>query len=163
MHVDMLKLGTLVKDTASGLSGMLVLMQIDQDNQFYYLQPHGLNDETGQPVKGMWIGEARIKGGVVLDSMPDRVAEALPALGTSVTDKASGFSGKAIAIILHLNGCVHIEVQPQGLIKHGDPVAAHDFDIRRLEGRAIVKKSEAQIKREDRETPGPIERLARQR
>jgi hypothetical protein len=33
--------------------------------------------------------------------------------GTQVTDKASGFTGMATLFIRHINGCFHVEIQPE--------------------------------------------------
>jgi hypothetical protein len=105
----MIKLGSKVTDIATGLKGMVTNLQIEMDGQrFVRFQPRSLNPETGEPVKGMWVVEARLKGGEIVEEpeLPRGV------LGTEVEDEATGFCGIATSICLHISGCVHVSVQP---------------------------------------------------
>ncbi|MEY2512023.1 MAG: hypothetical protein QOE26_2786 [Verrucomicrobiota bacterium] len=149
----MIKLGSIVKDTASGLTGMLTHLQVEMNgNRYMLFQPHGLNPQTGQPVKVMWGVETRFQGG-------ERVEEPklpLEVLGTEVEDLASGFKGIATGCCLHITGCVHITVQPQGkLTETGGAVDPVEFDMRRLAGPAIKAMSEKARERDQQRKPSP--------
>jgi len=155
---NMIKLGSVVTESATGLTGMVTHLQIEMDRQRYVLfQPRGLNPETGKPVNSMWVVESRLSGGQMIPE-PD-----LPVgvLGTDVEDSASGFAGVATSIVLHISGCVHVCVQPKGkLEKTGAAVEAHDFDIRRLTGPAIkvMSDSEREVDQREKPSPGPVDR-----
>lgn len=149
----MIKLGTPIKDKATGLDGMLIHMIVQTDgSRFYNFQPRGLNPENGQPVKRKWITADRVIGGI---EIPE-VDLPLNVLGTQVEDMASGFNGTAIAITLHINGCVHIDVQPKGIQKKtGDAMESHNFDIRLLKGKAIKALSDSERAKSEKENPSP--------
>ena len=53
------------------------------------------------------------------------------AMGSTVTDSITGFSGVVIARCEYLNGCLQYEVQPQAL-HEGKPVEAKWLDEQRL-------------------------------
>lgn len=151
----MFRLGSLVTNTSSETDGMLTHLHIDLDKgRTYRFQPRGLSLEDGSPIKGSWIAAAAISGSeqVVEPEMP------LHILNTQVTDTASGFTGTAIAVVLHISGCLHVTVQPKG--KHpktGGAVEPHEFDIRRLEGPALLKMTEEEREVSQKEKPSPIE------
>jgi hypothetical protein len=149
----MIKLGSQVTETATGLPGMVTQMQVEMNQQRYYLfQPRGLNPEDGTPVKRFWCVETRISGGEII---PD-VKMPVEVLGTEVEDTASGFAGVATAICLHISGCVHVTVQPKGkLAKTNAAVEAHDFDIRRLKGDAIKPMTETERQADQTAKPSP--------
>lgn len=153
MKIEHLPLNVDVTDTATGLTGRLVHLNIETGDQRYYnFQPRGLNPETGQPAKRIWLAPARIK------DLPPPVVTELPVevLGTKVTDDASGFTGKAVAITLHPSGCVHVLIQPSGaLAKTGDAIESCDFDIRRVSGPAIPKLTDDQLAESERRHPSP--------
>lgn len=147
----MLKLNTPVTEVSTGLRGRLTGYQIFTNrSRFVRFQPHGLNDE-GQPTKAFWVCEEDIDGGINVPE-PD-----LPigVLGTKVEDQASGYKGTAVALILHVSGCVHVEVQPEGKQKTGDRIAPTDFDVRRLKGRAIQPMNEEEREADQKEKPSP--------
>jgi hypothetical protein len=153
--MNIIKLRSLVADTTTRLVGMVTHYQVEMNgNAYYRFQPKGLNPETGTPVDGLWLVENRLDGGKRVDvELPMQV------LGTEVEDLASGFKGTAIALVLHTTGCVHVQVQPKGTLpKTGAPIAAQDFDIRRLKGNAIPvlteEEEDADIKR--RPSPSPV-------
>jgi hypothetical protein len=148
----MLKLGTIVTDNVTGTKGMLTLLNIDMgDNVNYSFQPSALNPETQVPVDTFWITGNRVVGGEECKhDLPMKV------LGTQVKDKATGFSGTAISLYLHLNGCIHVDVKPKGTLKKtGESVAAQNFDLRRLEGAAVPVLTEKQLEKSKKETPSP--------
>jgi hypothetical protein len=148
----MIELGSEVEDKATGLKGMVTCLQIEMNKSVYYtFQPKGLNPKTGQPVEGMWLVEERLTGGARID-MPDLPVNVL---GTIVEDKASGFKGLAVSLVYHLNGCVHFNIQPQGLQETGAPIETHNFDIRRLTGEAIKPMTKEVKKADEKERPSP--------
>lgn len=150
----MIKLGTPVKDSATALKGMLVNMQVHPNGQrFYNFQARGLNPKTNQPRKRFWITADRIVGGVEIPD-PDLP---LKVLGTIVEDIASGFKGTATAMTLHINGCVHFCVQPEGTQSDsGEVIEEADFDIRQLKGKAIKPLDDASMEQSKKSKPSPI-------
>lgn len=150
----MLKLGTIVKDTTTGQSGMLTLMQLEQNGNVYYaFQPTGLNPKTGEPVFTRWIVDSVIENGVEI--IPPYLPEKI--LGTDATDMASGYSGKVVSLRLHINGCVHVSLQSSTILSEtGDVPLSVDFDIRRLVGDAIPKLTEDEKEISQLNTPSPV-------
>jgi hypothetical protein len=150
----MIKLGSIVTDVATGLKGMLILYQVSMDgSRQYVMQPEGLDRETCQPVKPIWLVPTRISGGEIIPE-PDLSTQIL---GTQVEDEATGFSGTAIDVLLFMSGCLHVTVQPKGkLDKTGASVQPHDFDILRLKGKAIVPMTEPQKEERKKEKPSPM-------
>lgn len=145
------KLGKPVTDIATGMKGMLVHMQYYLGgNLFYNFQPLGLDKKTGLPLGSFWVGKDRIKG---LET--EEVELPTEILGTIVTDEASGFTGTATAIVLHISGCVHIEITPADTDEHGCAVKAIDLDIRRLKGKAVKIMTEPERKRDQQQRPSP--------
>jgi hypothetical protein len=148
-----LKLGTTVKDTATGLKGMLTLLQLRQDfSQYYNFQPQGLNPEDGQPVDTYWIEPQRVVDGIAVDiDLPEEV------MATEVRDTATGFHGKVISMTHFLSGCTHIEIQPEGRNKKtGNPFKSLGLDIMRCEGKAIKKLSVHEKEEHKKEKPSPM-------
>lgn len=134
--VEMFPLGTMVLDNATQLKGMLTHLHIDLGRSRHYrFQPYGLNPETGEPVKGMWIEPNRIKPLSGQFHIPMTLEPVLPfeLLDTEVEDIGTGFAGLATALVLHQTGCVHVSIQPRGkLSKSGNAIESHDFDVIRL-------------------------------
>jgi hypothetical protein len=152
--IKIIKLGSVTKDTATGLMGMVTHAYMELDRRLQYaFQPRGLNPETGQPVDRVWVVPDRLDmDGVAFDA----VAFPIEVLGTEVTDTASGFKGIAIGINMHISGCVHVAVQPKGtLAKTGAAVASMDFDIRRLKGKAIPVLTEDERSSDQAARPSP--------
>jgi|SRR5882724_4374844 len=149
----MIKLGSKVTDVVTGLSGMITQLQIEMNqNKYYLFQPRGLNPKDGSPVKRFWCVETRLQGGEIIPE-PELPLEVL---GTEVEDSASGFAGIASALCLHINGCVDVTVQPQGKLKEtGEVVAAHDFDTRRLIGKAIKSMTSQEKEVSQKRNPSP--------
>lgn len=153
MKKTIIKLGSVVRDRATGLSGMFTHLQVELDGrEFYNFQPKGLNPEDGQPVKRAWLVPERVKGAIkhVSVDLP------LEVLGSQVEDEASGFAGMVTALTLHISGCVHVHVQPKGILpKTGATIEPHDFDIRRLKGSAIKAMTEAERDASQAARPSP--------
>jgi hypothetical protein len=151
----MLKLGVQVTEKSTGLTGMLIHMQVQtNNNRFYNFQPRGLNPETGQPLKRRWCPSDRFEGGV---EIPEKELP-LEVLGTHVEDVASGFNGTATALTLHINGCVHVTIQPAGTQpKNGEIICENEFDIRLLKGDAIKPLTADERSASEKEKPSPIE------
>src|ERR1051325_7946972 len=157
----MFKLGTMVTDNVTGLKGMLTHYHVEGDSQNYSFQPHGLNPKTQEPVEGMWIAPDRIRDGVE-SPVPSQFKSAINVLGSEVQDQGSGFKGIAVAAILHISGCVHLDIQPPGVVKEtGEPIKRHNFDIRRLKGKAVKQMSaaESEVHQEQRPSPAPMPKL----
>jgi hypothetical protein len=120
-------------------------------NRYYNFQPRGLDTKTKQPLSTMWVVEERLKNG---NQVPDEKWP-LEVLGTEVEDKASGFKGMAVSMCVHINGCVHFNVQPQGLQESGSPVETANFDYRRLKGVAIKEMNSNELKLSKKTKPSP--------
>lgn len=149
---EILVLGEKIEDKASGLSGILVMCQIGMSgNTDYLFQPGNLNLETMQPAIQFWVDEKRVVGGT-----REFIDLPLNILDTLVEDTATGFNGLAVAMYYHLNGCIHIDVKPRGVIeKTGQPIKSMEFDIRRLKGDAIKQLSPEEYKKSKQEEPSP--------
>lgn len=144
------KLGQIATDTATKVKGTLTMALIDMNRSVMYsVQPKKLTDD-GIPVKAIWLAAARLEGGELIE-----VDLPLDVLGTEVEDTATGFKGTAINLFLHHSGCVHVDVQPKGEAKDGNPVESRDFYIWRLKGKAIPKQSEKQLEKQQLEKPSP--------
>jgi len=150
----MYKLGKPMKDKVTGLEGMLTHLQVEGKAGFmiYMFQPRGLNPETKQPVDCFWLTPDRIHGGIEVDEP----YLARDVIGTEVEDMASGFRGTAVAAILHINGCLHIDVQPPGVVeKTGAKIKTHNFDIRRLQGERVPLLDDEALEKSKAATPSP--------
>lgn len=148
----MWKLGTMVKDKVTGLRGMLTHFHFEGSTEMYDFEPRGLNPKTQEPVEGFWLTPDRVMGGIEI-SRPYLAEEVL---GTVVEDLASGFKGTAVSSILHINGCLHIDIQPAGVVKEtGAKIKRHNFDLRRLKGKAIKPMSEKEIEASTAKAPSP--------
>lgn len=142
-----------VEDRSTGLGGILTHMHVNLDGQrAYRFQPHGVSSDTGEPLAGKWIDSAAV---ICRETMPEPKLP-LEILGTDVRDIGSGFSGTVTAIVLHESGCVHATVQPKGRHpKTGGLVDAHDFDIRRLEGPALPRRTPEELAKDREDHPSP--------
>jgi len=151
MLIELLKLGTMVTDKDTELTGMLTHYQSDGESLFYYLfQPKGLNKETGEPIKSMWVREGQIMGAKeVMVDLP------LEMIGTACTDKASGFKGVVKWVDLHINGCIHASLLSKATTKTGELVPQQDFDIRRLKGSKVPKFTEPDLAKSIKDRPSP--------
>lgn len=149
----MLKLGTTIKDSASGLPGSLTHMNVDTGgNVLYLFQPRGLNPKTGAPLETYWISGDRVCFAETIGNpdFPQGI------LGSKAEDKASGFAGTVVSLTVHINGCVHAILQAAGRQPESlDMIKSVDFDIRRLQGSAIPNLSESERKADEKKKPGP--------
>jgi hypothetical protein len=146
------KLGVTVTDNASSIKGILTIFSLDMGGgKLYGFQPAGLNPSTKEPISQFWLSENRISDSEMVDiDIPVHV------LGSQVEDSTTKFKGMAIQLYYHLNGCVHIEVKPKGIIKEtGESIKAVEFDIRRLKGIMIKKLSEKELVVSRKEKPSP--------
>lgn len=146
-----LKLGVPVQDIATGIKGVLSLLRIQQDLRIdYLLQPSALSADDGLPLKQIWLVGERVKGG-------EFTARAFPTavLGADARDSVTGYRGVATAIYLYQSGCLHVELQPKGLIK-GNIIAPLDFYVGRIISKALEVKSdeEKEVEKEKRPSPG---------
>jgi len=155
MKLNLLKLGSKAKDVATGLSGMVILIEVGMDKRPYYrFQPKGL-DEAGQPITSTWVVEDRLKGD---EREREDVDVPVNVLGSQVEDTATGFKGTAIGLFLHMSGCVHVLIQPAGKVKKtGAPIAPVNFDILRLKGNEVAVLTKAEVKQSHQEKPSPTE------
>lgn len=152
MELQLFELGTMVIDKVTKTKGMLTMFEIDMSsNQLYLFQPSMLNPETQQPVETLWIDEKRIQGG-----RKKTMKLPMEVLGTLVEDKATTFKGTAVNLLLHLNGCIHVVVKPEGKIKKtNESIASNNFDLRRLKGNAIRELSKKELEKSKKKEPGP--------
>lgn len=151
--VKLFRLRSKVTDSGTNTHGMLTHSIHTGDGSLRYaFQPHGLDEETKEPLKRIILDPTRIKG----DNIPTEEVELpMEVLGTMVTDTASGFSGMAIQLCRHTHGCVHVLVQSQERTKSGGSVDPCDFNYIQLEGDAIPKMTEEEIKAEQVKKPSP--------
>lgn len=151
--MKVLQLGTMVKDTISNTKGMLTNLIIHVGgNKEYIFQPSGLSPATGQPVDKFWLTEERISGGKFID-----VDVPMEILGTDAEDIATGFKGKVSGIIYHINGCLHITIKPQNILKAtGATVDSTEFDIRRVKGPKIKPQTQKELVESRKKTPSPL-------
>lgn len=153
------KLGTVCEDRATHELGTITHCIIDLDQRIDYIfQPRGCNPEDGQPVKRTYIELTRLAQ--LNDDDFELIDVPIEILGSDATDKASTFSGMAVAFVRHLNGCFHVRIQPPGRVpKTNSFIAACEFDLRGCSGPNIPVLSEAAKAESQRQTPSPIEDL----
>lgn len=140
-------------DKATQLEGVLTHWIIGMNgNPCYLFQPKGL-DGDNQPINPIAVEAPRLE---VKSSDFEKVEVPFEILGTTVTDTASGFKGMAVEFMRHINGCLHVYIQPAGTRTDGkSPIRKCDFDLRSCEGEAITKMSERELKESEKETPSP--------
>lgn len=151
--INVFKLRSIVKDTATGKSGMITHSIHFPDGSVRYLfQPTGLDNETREPLKLISIDCTRIN-----KSKPPQEEIEIPfeIFGTLVIDTASGYTGIATQIIRHMHGCLHVLVQSQETTKSGHPVEACEFNYIQLKGKAIPKESEEVKEKSRKDKPSP--------
>jgi hypothetical protein len=153
MKIQVLKLGTVCRDKATELEGTLTHWVIDMSQGVSYLfQPKGL-DEEGQPVQKLYLEKERLsfhEGDFEDVEIPFEI------LGSTVTDKPSGFTGMAIEFVRHINGCFHVVIQPKGVsAKTKMPIRKCDFDLRGCIGKKVVQLSKQELARSKENTPSP--------
>ena len=153
MKLRVIKLGTECRELASGLKGTVTHWTCNMGQEIsYFFQPRGL-DSKNQPLKRFFLCLERLR---VQESDFEEVEVPIEILGTTVTDKASGFTGMAVDFIRHINGCFHVFIQPRGLISgDGTPVDVMDFDLRGCTGKMIEQLSEQAKKESQKKNPSP--------
>lgn len=146
-----IKIRTICKDKATGSKGMVTHIVIDMSQKVNYIfQPEILNDE-GHPTPSIYMDNMRLDAEDYenLGNLP------LDILGSKVTDNASGFTGMATELIMHPNGCFHVNIQPKGTRKDGNLIKPKDFDIRQCSGSKIPKQTEVKKEESRKQQPSP--------
>lgn len=137
-----------VEDLATGFKGIITMMQIDMDNAILYLvQPKGLKP-SGEVKDAKWL-----VGGRLLGKETEEKEVPMEILKTEVKDKITGFKGIATSIVYHVSGCIHVQFASKETKE--TPSQSYDFSILRLEGKAIKKMNEPEIKEEMKKRPSP--------
>jgi len=146
------KLGEMVRDIVSDTEGMLTHMTVNMDkNEQYVFQPRGLNPETQQPVEKIYIDKSRIIGAI-----EEEISIPVEILGTEAEDIATGFKGIIIGLIYHINGCLHVDIKPKGILTNtGSTIQSHEFDIRRVKGLVIPNLTKFKMKVSIKKNPSP--------
>jgi len=160
MKQDILELGKPVKDSFTGMVGILTHYQLyGNDNTFYLFQPKGLVKATGKPLPSFWLTDDRIMGVKIGKTTHHKVwqTKELPIeiIGTKVKVPNYAFGGTVTSIELHINGCIHAYVQPSGLQDTGERFGQYNFDMRELTGRAITKLTKKEEEKSKVRTPSP--------
>jgi len=152
--INVVKLGTVCTDKATGLTGTLTHWIYDMGHRHDYLfQPQGINSDDGQPLGKLFLELARLV--LPPDSM-ETIDVPEEILGSQVTDKASGFSGMAVNFVRHINGCFHVTIQPSGVLpKTNGPVRKAEFDLRGCSGEKIIEMTEAERAQSQVKNPSP--------
>jgi hypothetical protein len=158
--MKMFKLGTIVTDSVSGTRGMLthVMCAMNASLQYVY-QPSALHPKTLQPVSRVLLNPARVEGGEEIE-----VEIPLHLLGTQAEDLATGFQGTIVELVMHINGCIHVEIKPSGTNPEtGSTIEAHEFDLRRLKGDAIepLEGEALEQSRKNKPSPEPFKNLGK--
>lgn len=155
MISKVLRMGTEALDRATGLVGQTTHWIMGMSGAItYFVQPRGLDSE-GQPLGKLFMPAERLE---VKDSDFEEIDIPFNILGTTVTDDASGFTGMAINLIRHRNGCFHVNIQPSGKVKKtGKPIEAREFDIRGCSGEQIPVLTEEQMKQSEEKNPSPTD------
>lgn len=153
--IRVLKLGTVCHDKATKLLGTVTHWIYNMGGHVsYFFQPRGIDDQ-GQPVDKIMLEEARLE--ISGESDFEEVEVPSEVLGSQITDKASGFTGMAVAFVRHINGCFHVFIQPSGVTgKTNSPIRKHDFDLRSCEGEMIKQMHEAELAKSRQSHPSPI-------
>ena len=147
----MIKLNSTVKDSATGMAGIVTTLHIEMDgSEVYFFQPTALNKKTRLPVDGVWAMPQRLSGGEIIA----RPTLPLEVLNTQVED-ITGFKGTAVSLVLHATGCVHFNIQPAGRDENGNAIAAQNFSILRLKGPAIKALTPEKVEAEKKTKPSP--------
>lgn len=139
-----------VVDTATGQKGTIVGANIyPKELVLYSFQPPGLN-EDGLPRVASWIDEGRF-----IDPPLESLDLPLEVLLTEVEDVPTGYKGMAVSLVVHISGCIHIEIQPKGLTKSGDTIRPRNFDYRRCRGEKVKVLTPVERKESQAVRPSP--------
>lgn len=153
MKIRVCKLESIITEQETGLTGMLTHWIYNRDNSIRYIfQPRGINPKDQQPVDRIVITPSTIPSDTPSEDfeVPDGL------LGTVVTDRASTFTGIASAFVCHLDGCLHVKVQPSGIVPGTNaPIGANEFDLRRLDGPGIPERTAEEVEESKKTKPSP--------
>lgn len=144
------QLGSTTIDLATKKEVTVTHMNIDSSGAIqYYAQPKGLS-EDGRPLRPFMVTGSRIP-----DAPETNIAAPMDVIGSAVTDKASGYTGTAIGLFYHIDGCVHVVVQGDGMTSKGEVVESQEFNILRLEGEEIEPLTDEEAEEERAARPSP--------
>lgn len=148
-----------VTDKFTNQLGILSLVILRSDGSLHYgFSPARLHEKKGVPASIDWITSDRVQAveghDLTLEDLGDEMWEKV--LGTIVTDTNTGFTGVAVELVKYINGCVHFNIQAEGLNEKSERVPLQNFDIRQLKGDAIPKKTAEEVKESKKTHPSPI-------
>jgi hypothetical protein len=154
MKIRALKLGSVCTDRATDIKGTITHWILDTGRRIDYLfQPPGTNPEDGQPIMKIVLELERLE---TTKDQFEVVEVPFDILGSIVTDKASGFTGTAVSFIRHINGCLHVTIQPSGVLpKTRAPIHRAEFDLRGCVGKMIPKLTPKQLEKSIEKHPSP--------
>lgn len=153
------KLATLVKDSISGVQGILTHLNIGGKNSMEYVfQPKSINPSTGMPADVMFIAPERVVGGI-----EEEIDVPFDILGTKGEDIGTGYKGKIVNIVYHMNGCLHIGMKKEGLNQEGNTFPSIEFDIRRVKGVKLNPLTTKEMDDSKKKFPSPSKGLTKSR
>lgn len=131
--IELFELGTTVFNTLLLGEGHLTTACISEDRSIrYWYQPNELLPNGALAEKTHCVPNSIEQGTKKEYLLP------LGLLGHKVSCKHTGFTGIAVQITVHQNGCIHVWVQPQRVDEKGGLVDPVDFDIIELVGDVIT-------------------------
>lgn len=146
-------LGQMTADKVTKTKGMITHLCVHMDlSQSYIYQPKGINPQTGLPVDHILINPLRFVN-------PQTEVMDIPTelLGTKAEDIATGFKGTIICLTIHLNGCIHAEIKPEGVLKETKAtIGTQELDIRRLKGDLLKPLAKKELKESIAKKPSPM-------
>lgn len=131
-EVQLIKMHTMCKDTATGLEGTVTAAEVHKDGSVDYIfTPKGLSPETMLPLSRIHLHSWRLTV-----KPEDFEMKEIPTdmIGNTVTHTISGYKGMVIGIVVHLNGCIHYVLQAEGRTKDLNPVKVIEVDPRSCDG-----------------------------
>lgn len=148
--MKVLKMGTTVVEIASDRKGHLDGISIGVNlSVVYKFIPNELN-------KGGIQHSYNVYGEMIKGAPSVEVDLPVEVLGSMVTDIYSGFTGMAVQMAVHLNGCVHFWVQGGNLDDDGTLASPQDLSILQLTGKKITKKTLTSLEYVKTGSPKPI-------
>lgn len=108
--MNVFKLGTVVTMGETGIEGKLTHLDIGSDGSFRYVfKPLRNSDNIGK-CKGIWIPYTQVTGGkLCVATAPTHV------IGKPASIRHESVTGIIRAVTLHMNGCVHVDIQMQNI------------------------------------------------
>lgn len=126
--MQLLRLNTPVSEIVTDSKGVLTHAMINMDhNVEYVFQPAGIDIITRMPKERIFVESARI-----VEKETEEVDVPLHLLGTDLEEMHTGYKGICTKLIVHLGGCIHVDVTPKGRISAGQTRSSVEFDIRRI-------------------------------